>query len=159
VRDVRLAATATRADGTATVRSRTSTVVPSVIAPGALAVARVGFGKAQPAPDDEVKVTVRKSRAGGSTSTPVTVRETTLSRPMEGAVAQQLTVTLANDRERAVKARGRLGLTCFGEAGIPVLTVTSRVPEQRVAAGGTTTTVVDLPELCPSYLVGLSNDG
>lgn len=158
VRDVRLSGSATRADGTASVRARSSIVVPSVIAPGAVAVARVGFGKAQLAPDDKVEVKVRKSRTGGSPSTPLTLRETALSRPMEGPVAQQLAVTLANERSRAVRARGLLGVTCFGEAGNPVLTVTSRVPEQRVEIGGTMTTAVDLPELCPSYLVGLSND-
>jgi hypothetical protein len=156
VRKVHLTGTATLADGTASMRSRTSVVVPSVIAPGAFAVARVGFGKAPLALDDTVKVKVRKSRTGGSTRTSLTVRESELSRPMEGPIAQQLSVTLANERSRAVRGHGLLGVMCFGEAGDPVLTVTARVPKGKVAAGATTTTLVDLPELCPSYLVGLS---
>jgi hypothetical protein len=157
VRDVRLDATATRADGTVSTRARSVVVVPSVIAPGAFAVARVGFGKAPLAPDDKVTVGVRTSRRGGAAAGPLSVSQTTLSGPQSGPVAQQLAVTLANGSTRAVRARGTLGVMCFGEAQNPVLTVTARVPKKKIAAGGTTTTTVDLPALCPSYLVGLSD--
>jgi hypothetical protein len=156
VRDVRLTGTATSADGTARRRARSAVVVPAAIAPGELAVARVGFGKAPLAAGDHVEVAVRSSRPSASPSTPFSVRDAVLSRPLSGPVAQQLAVTLANGSTRAVRASGTLGVMCFGEAQNPVLTVTTRVPRTKVAAGATTTATVDLPELCPSYLVGFS---
>jgi hypothetical protein len=156
VRDVRLDATATRADGTGSTRARSAVVVPSVIAPGAFAVARVGFGTTPLSPTDKVQISVRKARRGGSTAGPLAVSQTTLSGPRAGPVAQQLSVTLANSSTHAVRARGTLGVMCFGEAQNLVLMVTARVPKRKITAGGTTTATVDLPALCPSYLVGLS---
>ena len=46
---------------------------------------------------------------------------------------------------------------CFGEAGNPVVTLTAKVPRDRLAPSATVTATVDLAELCPSYLVGLSS--
>jgi hypothetical protein len=158
VRDVRLEATATHAPGAAPSRAKTAVVVPSVIGPGALGLARVSFGKVPLAPGDDIKVTVKSSRSGGPATTPLTIVDAALSRPLPGPVAQQVAVTLANDSTRAARARGSLGIMCFGEARNPVLMVTARVPNARVAAGGTTTTTVDLPVLCPAYLVGFSDE-
>ena len=90
--------------------------------------------------------------------TSLEVREALLSRAMEGPVAQQMAVTVANLGAKTYTGPITVTVMCFGEARNPAFVTTTTVKKAKVASGATTPATVDLSSLCPKYLVGASTD-
>lgn len=152
---VKVAATAKAPDGASVVRATTTATVPETLAPGALAIGRLDFGKADLPSGTTFLFKVTSTRAKlSSHHAELEVREALLSRPMEGPVAQELAVTVANLGAKTYTGPIRVTVMCFGEARNPAFVTTATVKKVRVASGATTPATVTLRELCPTYMVG-----
>ena len=66
------------------------------------------------------------------------MREALLSRPMEGPVAQQMAVTVANLGGKTYTGPVTVTVMCFGEARNPAFVATATVKKAKVASGATT---------------------
>jgi hypothetical protein len=154
---VKVQATA-KAPGGGTITRATTTVVPGVLASGALAIGNLKFGKSdlQAGTTFTFKVTSKPAKARAH-ATALEVREALLSRPMEGPVAQQLGVTIANLGPQTYSGPITVTVMCFGEARNPAFVTTTTVKKVKVASGSTTPATVTLSSLCPSYMVGASS--
>jgi hypothetical protein len=149
----RIRAAAVDGSGHTTARASTRTVVPSVLAPNGLGLARVNFeDPAMPASVTyEFDVTSMRARKPRTVALEPTSFE--LSPPSTGPVAQTLDVTLRNPTTSAVRGPVGIAVMCFGEARRPsvLIATTSRI--DRTAPGASVRARVGLRELCPSYLV------
>ena len=156
VTHVRISARAVDGDGRTVARATTRTVVPEVLDPGALGLARVDFGDPLLPLGVSYKFVVTSKR-GGSAS-PVTLEPTgfRLSPPMTGRVAQTLNVTLRNPTNTRARGPVRVAVMCFGESRRPVQYVADKAHVAQLAPGTTMNTTVEFDELCPAYVVGAS---
>jgi hypothetical protein len=73
---------------------------------------------------------------------------------MDGPVAQQLTMTLANPSKTRLRGPVRVAVMCFGEARTPALLASAHMARTSIRPDASVPASVDLHELCPSYLVG-----
>ena len=157
VDNIKITATAEAPDGGSVVRAGTTAVVPEALAAGSLAIANLDFGKAKLPSGTTFSFKVTSTRAKLSTHhAELEVREALLSRPMEGAVAQELAVTVANLGAKTYTGPITVTAMCFGEAKNPAFVTTARVKKAKVAPGATTPVTVTLSSLCPKYMVGAS---
>ncbi|MFN8028674.1 MAG: hypothetical protein U0W40_20650, partial [Acidimicrobiia bacterium] len=155
VNNVRVAATATRADGGAVTSANTKALVPATLAPGAYGLAVLDFRKRGIDLDAQVSFDVRSTKAASGTDPQLLeVSELTRSAPSSGKVAQTLTFTVANPTKRAVRGPVSATVMCFNEAGKPVNLTTARVRRAGLGAGKDASVHVGLAELCPTALVG-----
>jgi hypothetical protein len=149
-----LSATAVTPDGGRAVKANAVDVVPGTLGPGELALARIVFRKNEVPAGETVGYHVRST----PTSTPsdpgsLDVRDLQLGPALEGPVAQTLAMTLANLGSRTINGPIRVTTVCFTEAGTPAFATTVTVKKAQVRKGGSAPLTVDLPELCPTYLV------
>jgi hypothetical protein len=155
VNNVRIDATATRADGGAVTSASTSSLVPATLAPGAYGLAVLDFRQQGVDIDSQLSFTLRSTKtASGTDPKLLEVSELTRSAPMTGKVAQKLTFTVANPSHRAVRGPITATVMCFNEAGKPVNLTTARVRRTGLRAGKDASVSVGLAELCPAALVG-----
>jgi hypothetical protein len=155
VDDVVVSATASRPDRGPVVRAKTKSVVPNTLAPGELAIGKLDFRVRDLPSDTSFAFKVESSRAKSVTDRgSLEVRDPSLSRPMEGPVAQELGLTLANPAKRAFDGTILITVMCFGEARNPALVASATLKSAHLAAGATMPASVKFRELCPSYLVG-----
>ena len=155
VDNIKVAAIAKAPGGGSVVRATATALAPDTLATGALAIGKLDFGKADLPSDTTFSFKVTSTRAkSGTHQNMLEVREALLSRPMEGPVAQELAVTVANLGVKTFSGRIQVTVMCFGEARNPAFVTTTRVKKVRVASGATTPATVNLPELCPTYLIG-----
>lgn len=155
VTNLRIDATATRADGGSVTSSHTAALVPATLAPGAFGLAVLDFREQGVQVDSVVSFVVRHTRAtSGIDPLLLEVGGLTRSPPRSGKVAQTLTFTVANPSERARRGPVTATVMCFNEAGKPVNLTRARVRRAGLRAGAGASVHVDLPELCPTALVG-----
>jgi hypothetical protein len=131
-------------------------VVPEVLDPGALGLARVDFGDPLlplGVSYEFVVTSKREKRSSAVTLQPTMFR---LSPPMTGGVAQTLDVTLRNPTNTRARGPVRVAVMCFGESRRPVQYVAERARVPQLAPGTTMSTTVEFDELCPAYVVGAS---
>jgi hypothetical protein len=157
VNHIKVEATAKAPGGGTIIRARTIELVPGTLAPGGLAIGKLEFGRGDLATGTtfSFKVTSKPAKVNAS-ETALEVREALLSRPMEGPVAQEMAVTVANLGAKSYTGPVTVTVMCFGEARNPAFVTTATVKKARVAAGATTPLTVDLSLLCPKYMVGAS---
>jgi hypothetical protein len=154
---VKVQATAKAPGGGTVVRASTVELVPGTLAPGGLAIANLKFGKADLATGTTFSFKVKSTPAKLNVNeTALEVREALLSRAMEGPVAQQMSVSVANLGAKTYSGPVTVTVMCFGEAANPAFVTTATVKKAKVAAGATTPVTVDLGLLCPKYMVGAS---
>ena len=131
--------------------------MPGALAPGGLGIANLKFGKAELPSGTTFSFKVRSKPAPAKSNAPaLEVREALLSRPMEGPVAQQMAVTVANLGGKTYTGPVTVTVMCFGEARNPAFVATTTVKKAKVASGATTPATVPLSLLCPKYMVGAS---
>jgi hypothetical protein len=149
----RVRAAAVDGSGRTTARATTRLVVPNVLEPDGLGLARVDFDDPRlPASVTyRFDVTSRRAREPGTVALEPTMFQ--LSPPSSGPVAQTLDVTLRNPGTSDVRGPVRIAVMCFGEARRPTLLFTKTSPIDRIAPGASTSAAVELRELCPTYLV------
>jgi hypothetical protein len=154
---VRVRATATVPGGGTVVRATTVKLVPGTLPPGGLAIGNLTFGKAElpSGTTFSFKVTSKKAAANAH-DTSLEVRDASLSRAMEGPVAQQMAVTVANLGAKAYTGPVTVTVMCFGEARNPAFVSTTTVKKVKIASGATMPATVELSSLCPQYMVGAS---
>jgi hypothetical protein len=155
VRRVVVDGLATRPDGGVVTHATTRVTVPAVLAPGAIALGALDFGKHRIPRGAAFTFRVRSGRA----STPadaglLEVRDLTLSPPLEGAVAQTLAGRVVNAGERLQRGPVRVTVMCFDEARRPVEATTEIVEVRKLAPGKSVRATVPFATLCPTYLVG-----
>jgi hypothetical protein len=154
VRVDRVTATATSSDGGQVARARTRATFPQVLAPDGLALVSVAFHKKAIGVAPQVVAKVRSTGVSARHAGRVlSVGELALSAPQTGAVAQTLEATLTNPTASWTARKPAAAVMCFGESGAPATITTARAPIHRLAPGKSVTMTVDLPSLCPSYLV------
>jgi hypothetical protein len=146
-------ATALDANGRAVARASSRQIVPEVLAPDALGLARVDFDDPQLPPDLTYRFKVKSRPARDSSTVALEPTEFGLSPPLPGPLGQTLDVTLRNPTQRRLRGPVHVAVMCFGAAARPVLLVTPTPSIDRIAAGASVSTTVELEELCPSYLV------
>jgi hypothetical protein len=157
VRHVKVVATAKAPDGGTVVRAHTNALVPGALAPGGLGIANLKFGRAELPSGTTFSFKVRSKPAPARSNDPaLEVREALLSRPMEGPVAQQMAVTVANLGGKTYTGPVMVTVMCFGEARNPAFVTSATVKKVKVASGATTPATVPLSLLCPKYMVGAS---
>src|SRR5205823_1374367 len=121
-------------------------------------IANLDFGKAGLPSGTTFSFKVTSEREKASThSAELEVREALLSRPMEGPVAQQLAVTVANLGAKTYTGPIQVMAMCFGEAANPAFVTIATVKKAKIASGAIAPATVTLRELCPRYLVGASS--
>jgi hypothetical protein len=154
VRNVRVTALATRADGGRATRAVTRDVMPSTLGPGEIALGVVEFRRRDVRAGSVMTFEATSGRAP-STDDPAVldVGSFELSAPLEGKVAQTLDLTVSNPGSRTVNGPIALRVMCFNEAGRPALAVDGAVKTAKLRAGGNARATVRMRELCPSYLV------
>jgi hypothetical protein len=154
---VKVTGTASAPGGGMVARARTDTLVPDTLAPDALGIANLKFGKADLPSGTTFTFKVRSTRAPAKSNDPaLEVREALLSRPMEGPIAQQMAVTVANLGAKSYTGPVTVTVMCFGEARNPAFVASTNVKKAKVASGATTPMTVPLSLLCPKYMVGAS---
>jgi hypothetical protein len=154
VTSLRIAARAVDADGRTVGRAATRTVVPPVLEPDELGLARVDFRDSTLPLTSRFEFEISSKHAGNArtvTLEPITFR---LSPPTIGPVAQTLDVTLRNPTEDRARGPVRVAVMCLGESRRPVRYVAKLVNVTRLAPGASINTRVELDELCPAYVVG-----
>jgi len=155
---IRISARAVDGNGRTVARANTRSVVPGVLDPDTIGLARLDFGDASlpPSTSFEFDVTAKPARhAAVATLQPTAFR---LSPPTTGPVAQTLEVTLRNPTARPIHGPVRVALLCFGESRRPVLYVAKQARLEQLAPGMSVNATVELGELCPAYLVGASTE-
>ena len=154
VRSVKVTAFATRPDGGLATRAVTDDLVPSTLAPGAIAIGAVDF-RPRPIPSNAVVTFAVKSGRAPSSDAPTAldVGQFVLSPPKEGKVAQTLDVTLTNPGARTVRGPIDVVVVCFGESSRPTVPALSTMPKAKVRSRASTRATVKLRSLCPTYLV------
>jgi hypothetical protein len=159
VRNVRVTATATQPDGTRATKVTTRSLVPSILAPDAIALAVLAFRPADVPNGATLSYTVARSRAPSTNDrAALDVGSMTLSPPQTGPVAQTLDVEVINPNRRTVKGPLLLRVMCFGEAALPSLAVDTTVNKATLKPGASMPAEVKLRELCPSYLVAARSE-
>jgi hypothetical protein len=155
VRRVVVVGLATRADGGAVTQTTTRVTVPAVLAPGAIALAALDFGKhgVPRGATFAFRVTSRRAATAGDPGL-LEVRDLALSPPLEGAVAQTIAGRVFNTGARTLRGPVRVTAMCFDEARRPVGTTTSTVAVGKLAPGNSVRATVRFATLCPTYLVG-----
>ena len=156
VRNVRVSAVATTADGTRSTKVSTRSLLPSTLAPGAIALAALEFDADDVDPDSTLTYMVSSGRAGSAAAgdgTALEIGSLALSAPLTGDVAQTLRLTVTNPTSRTIRGPIRVRVMCFGEARRPAVAVDSRIKRPKLAADADVSATVELRELCPSYLV------
>ena len=157
VEHVKIIGTAKAPGGGTVVRAHTNALVPGALAPEGLGIANLKFGKADLPEGTTFSFKVRSKPAAAKSKAPaLEVREALLSRPMEGPVAQQMAVTVANVGGKTYTGPVTVTVMCFGEARNPAFVVSTPVKKAKVAPGATTPATVPLSLLCPRYIVGAS---
>jgi hypothetical protein len=151
--------TARGADHKVVGRGTTRRLVPQVVPPDRIAIGGVRFQEpAGAAPTYEFKVSSRRrDRLASGTDLQVTTTE--LSAPMVGSVAQRLTGELRNRGRRKVRGPVDVTVLCLNEANRPVLTSSLTAARRGLASGASAAFTIELPELCPAYLVGARSRG
>jgi hypothetical protein len=149
----RVVAAAVDGSGRAVARAATRTVVPRVLEPDGLGLARVQFGDAALPVSVTFEFDVTATRERNPKRVALEPTAFALSPPSTGPVAQTLDVTVRNPASSAVRGPVRVAVMCFGEARRPTGMVmkTSRI--DRTAPYGSVTIGVGLRDLCPTYLV------
>jgi hypothetical protein len=154
VGSVRVTAVATTADGSRSTKVSTRSLLPSTLAPGAIALAALGFEAADVEPGSTLTYELSSGSAGSvGDRTSLEIGSLSLSAPRAGDVAQTLELTVTNPMSRAIKGPIHVRVMCFGEARRPAIAVDSRIKRAKLAADASVSTTVELRELCPSYLV------
>jgi hypothetical protein len=151
---LRIRAAAVDSSGRTVARSTTRTVVPRMLVPDGLGLARVDFENPAMSATVTYKFDVASTRARNRRAVALEPTSFALSPPSTGPVAQTLEVTLRNPTTSDVRGPVRTAVMCFGEARRPTVlfATTSRI--DRTAPGASLKVSVGLRELCPSYLVG-----
>ena len=158
VERVKVVATAKVPGGGSVVRATTTVIVPQTVSPSGLAIGNLEFGKAELPIGTTFSFKVTSTHAKATTrSAELEVREALLSRPMEGPVAQQLEVTVANLGAKTYTGPMTVMVMCVGEAANPAFVTTATVKKAKIASGDTAPATVTLRELCPQYMVGASS--
>jgi hypothetical protein len=158
VERVKVVATAKVPGGGSVVRATTTAVVPQTLSVGGLAIGNLKFGKAELPSGTTFSFKVTSTHAKASAHpAELEVREALLSRPMEGPVAQELAVTVANLGAKTYSGPMTVMVMCFGEAANPAFVTTTTVKTAKIASGATAPATVTLRELCPQYMVGASS--
>jgi hypothetical protein len=154
VRNVRVTALATRADGGRATKASTNDLIPSTLVPGAIALGVVEFAPRDVRTNPALTFQVKSSRARSSDApNALDVRDLVLSPPLTGNVAQRLDLIVANTGSRAVRGPLLVRVVCFGESARPSEPFDRAVRASKLAAGGTRAVSVDLQDLCPTHLV------
>ncbi len=154
VRIDRVNATAAGSGGGLVTLARTTATFPQVLAPDELALAAVRFRKRGIGTEPKVTAKVRSTRvAAGRAMRVLSVGDLVLSAPQTGPVAQTMRATLTNASASWTARKPKAAVMCFGEAGTPTTITTARAPARRVAPGKSIAATVELPSLCPTYLV------
>jgi len=154
---VKVEATAKVPGGGTVVRATTVKLTPATLAPGGLAIGNLAFGKADLPSGTTFSFKVASKKAvPNAHDIALEVREALLSRAMEGPVAQQMAVTVANLGAKTYTGPVTVTVMCFGEARNPAFVKTATVKKAKVESGATTPVTVDLSLLCPKYMVGAS---
>jgi len=155
VKNLRVAGTLVTADGGSAVKVNATPIVPSVLAPGALALTRVDFDPHALTAGTKMSFHVRsKSTKTATDPGALMVQDVQLGAPQVGPVAQTLTATVTNPSRKTVKGPVAVMVVCFGEARDPAFAATTSVKHATLRTGATMPVTVNLSELCPSYLVG-----
>ena len=158
VTHLRIAARAVDGSGRTLARTKTRRVVPGVLDPDAIGLARLDFGDPSLPPGTTFEFDVASKRARRSAVETLQPTAFRLSPPTTGPVAQTLAVTLRNPTEKVVHGPVRVALMCFGESRRPVLYVAKATPVKQLAPGASVDATVELAELCPAYVVGASTE-
>jgi hypothetical protein len=154
VRSVRVTALATHADGSRATKLTTQSVLPSTLAPDAIALGVFKFRPSDLSAGVTLSYKVKSGRApSGKDPTSLDVGSFVLSPPLVGDPAQTLDVTVTNPSSHAVKGPVEVRVTCFGESARPAVSVDAKSKKSKLAAHASAHVVVKLHELCPSYLV------
>jgi hypothetical protein len=74
---------------------------------------------------------------------------------MVGGVAQRFSGELHNPDRQKVRGPVTVTVLCLNEVGDPVLTASSTTARRGLRSGASAPFAVELPELCPAYLVGV----
>jgi len=150
---VRVRGTTAAPDG-AVVHSRTNTLVPAVLAPGAYGLAALDF-KRDSAPGASVSLDVKSSRSKSAADRALlAVGAFDLSAPLAGPSAQRLDLTVINPRGAVVHGPFSVTVMCFTEAARPAVVATSELKLSRLGPGKSVAMSVPLEYVCPTYLVG-----
>ncbi len=154
---VKVQGTAKAPGGGTIIRATTVRLVPGTLASGGLAIGNLTFGKGDLAAGTTFTFKVKSKPAKVNVNeTALEAREALLSRAMEGPVAQQMAVTVANLGAKTYAGPVTVTVMCFGEARNPAFVQAATVKKAKVAPGATTPVTVDLSLLCPKYMVGAS---
>jgi hypothetical protein len=154
VRSVKVSAFATRPDGGLTTRAVTDDLLPSTLAPGAIAIGAVDFRPRPISPDATLTFSVKSGRAPSSAApTALGIDGFALSSPQEGKVAQTLRVTLTNPNPRTVAGPIVVVVVCFGESSRPTVAAVTSMRKAPLRPRASTHATVKLRSLCPAYLV------
>jgi hypothetical protein len=153
-----ITATATTGGGATAVRARTVSTYPTVIGPGAYALAVVKFRKNTVPLDATMTFRVRSTRAKSAADRrALAVSNLVLSPPLTGAVAQTLGATVTNPSTTRTARLPRVAAMCFNEASKPVTMTTARLDVAKLAPAKAAPASVPLTLLCPTYLVAASS--
>jgi hypothetical protein len=153
VRGVRVTAVATRPDGGLVTRGAAHALVPSTLAPGAVALGIVDFSPHEVAPDSTITFSVKSRRAASAASaTALATSNFRLSAPQTGKVAQTLRMTLTNPGSRTVGGPVDVVVVCFNEASRPAVATDAQLPAAPIRPGRRRDATVKLQLLCPTYL-------
>jgi hypothetical protein len=154
VRSVKVNVFATRPDGGLATRAVTDDLVPSTLAPGAIAIGAVDFAPRPISPNATLTFSVKSGRAPSSDApTALGVHGFTLSPPQDGKVAQKLGMTLTNPGSRTVAGPIDVVVVCFGESSRPTVAVLTTMKKSTLRPRASTQATVKLRSLCPAYLV------
>jgi hypothetical protein len=154
VTHLRISARGVDGDGRTVARATTRTVVPNVLDPDAVGLARVDFHDRLLPLGLSFEFSVTAQRARHPATVPLEPTQFRLSPPMTGPVAQTLDVTMRNATNTRARGPIRIAVMCFGESRRPVLYTDETVGSVRLAPGASMSTTVDFAELCPAYVVG-----
>jgi hypothetical protein len=154
VTHVRISARGVDGDGRTVARATTRTVVPNVLEPDAVGLARVDFDDPLLPLGLSFEFRVTAQRARHPATLPLEATQFRLSAPTTGSVAQTLDVTLQNATNTRARGPVHVAVMCFGESRRPVLYRQSTVRDARLAPGESMSTRVEFTELCPAYVVG-----
>jgi hypothetical protein len=153
-----ITATATTGGGATAVRARTVSTYPTVIGPGAYALAVVKFRKNTVPLDATMTFRVRSTRAKSAADPrALAVSNLVLSPPLTGAVAQTLGARVTNPSTTRTARLPRVAAMCFNEASKPVTMTTARLDVAKLAPAKAAPASVPLTLLCPTYLVAASS--
>jgi hypothetical protein len=150
---VRIRAVAVDGSGRSVARAATPTVVPRLLEPDGLGLARVQFEDATVPVSATYEFDVTSTRARNTKDVALEPTAIAHSPPSTGSVAQTFDITLRNPEQDPVRGPVRLAVMCFGEARRPSVVGITMVGMARIAPGADRRVTVGSSELCPTYLV------